>query len=59
MSWTIFSKKAAVDLYQELLAEAEDASVYIEEYARQMIGQEELHILELRKMVRDFEEIKV
>jgi len=52
-------EKAAVDLYQELLAEAEDASVYIEEYARQMIGQEELHILELRKMLRDFEEIKV
>ena len=33
----------------------EDASIYIEEYSRQMIGQEELHTLELRKMLRDFE----
>ncbi|MEE2786262.1 MAG: ferritin-like domain-containing protein [Myxococcota bacterium] len=45
----------ALNLYKDLLAEVENASVYLEEYARQMIGQEELHTLELRKMLRDFE----
>ena len=48
-------EETATSLYEELLGVAADASVYIEEYARQMIGQEELHILELRKMLRDFE----
>ena len=48
-------EQQALALYKELLAEVEDASVYIEEYARQMIGQEELHTLELSKMLRDFE----
>ena len=48
-------EKMALSLYNELLAEVSDASVYIEEYARQMIGQEELHTLELAKMLRDFE----
>jgi bacterioferritin len=32
----------------------EGASIYIEEYARTMIGTEELHVLELRKMLRDY-----
>jgi len=44
----------ALNLYKELLEEVSEASVYLEEYARQMIGQEELHTLELRKMLRDF-----
>jgi bacterioferritin len=48
-------EQQALGLYKELLAVVEDASVYIEEYARQMIGQEELHTLELSKMLRDFE----
>ena len=48
-------EESATSLYVELLDVVEDASVYIEEYARQMIGQEELHTLELRKMLRDFE----
>jgi len=29
-------------------------SVYLEEYARNMIGTEELHTLDLKKMLRDF-----
>ena len=33
--------------------------VYIEEYARDLIGQEELHSLELKKMLRDFEMVDV
>jgi bacterioferritin len=45
---------AALNLYKELLSIVEGCSVYLEEYARGMIGQEELHGLELRKMLRDF-----
>jgi bacterioferritin len=44
----------ALNLYKALLETVEDASVYLEEYARGMIGQEELHNMELRKMLRDF-----
>jgi bacterioferritin len=45
----------AVALYKELLDIVQDSSIYLEEYARSMIGQEELHTLELRKMLRDYE----
>jgi bacterioferritin len=37
-----------------LLEAVEGSSVYLEEYARTMIGQEELHGMELKKMLRDF-----
>ena len=45
----------ALNLYKELLQIVSDASVYLEEYARGMIGQEELHTMELQKMLRDYE----
>ena len=45
---------AAAGLYRQLLGTVEDASIYLEEFARGMIGQEELHQLELRKMLRDY-----
>ncbi len=45
---------AAVRLYKDLLVTVEDASIYLEDFARTMIGQEELHQLELKKMLRDF-----
>ena len=44
----------ALNLYKELLTEVENASIYLEEFARTMIGQEELHTMELKKMLRDF-----
>ena len=44
----------ALNLYKDLLTEVEDASIYLEEFARTMIGQEELHTMELKKMLRDF-----
>lgn len=47
-------EKKALDLYKELLDTVEDASVYLEEFARTMIGQEELHNIEIKKMLRDF-----
>jgi bacterioferritin len=40
--------------YRELLGAVEGASIYLEEFARSMIGTEELHQLELRKMLRDY-----
>jgi len=36
------------------LQEVEGSSVYLEEYARTLIGQEEQHQLELKKMLKDF-----
>ncbi len=44
----------AVDLYKDLLKLVEDRSIYLEEYARGMIGEEEQHSLELKKMLKDF-----
>jgi bacterioferritin len=49
-------EKRAVKLYVELLDTVANASIYIEEFARTMIGQEEFHQLELKKMLRDFSE---
>ena len=47
-------EQTALDLYKQLLEVVEGASVYLEEYARTMIGQEELHTMELKKMLRDY-----
>lgn len=47
-------EQRALGLYRELLRVTSDRSLYIEEFARSMIAQEELHGLELRKMLRDF-----
>ena len=42
----------ALNLYKKLLKMVVDESVYLEEYARQMIGEEELHVLEVEKMLK-------
>ena len=47
-------EKKALDLYKNLLTTVTGASIYLEEFARGMIGQEEMHNLELKKMLRDF-----
>lgn len=44
----------ALNMYKELLAIVENASIYLEEFTRTKIGQEELHSLEIKKMLRDF-----
>ena len=44
----------ALNLYKELLTIVEGKSVYLEEYTRNLIGQEEQHQLELKKMLKDF-----
>jgi len=52
-------EKKALDLYKVLLNTVADASVYLEEFARTMIGTEELHNIEIKKMLRDFSGIAV
>jgi len=49
-------ERTAVNLYKDLLGEVADRSIYLEEYARGQIGQEELHTMEITKMLRDYEE---
>ncbi|NES70961.1 MAG: bacterioferritin, partial [Okeania sp. SIO2D1] len=44
----------ALELYKSFLQVVENASIYLEEYARTMIGQEELHNMEIKKMLRDY-----
>ena len=45
-------EKAALGAYYDLLKIVEGQSVLLEEYAREMIGQEELHSDEVNKMLR-------
>lgn len=47
-------EKTALEMYKQLLETVENASVYLEEFARTQIGQEELHNIEIKKMLRDF-----
>jgi bacterioferritin len=47
-------ERKALETYKDLLDIVQDASIYLEEYARSMIGQEELHNIEIKKMLRDF-----
>lgn len=54
LSESLNHERKALELYKSLLDVVEDASVYLEEYARTMIGQEEMHNLEIKKMLRDF-----
>ena len=49
-------EKEALGLYKDLLKVVEGSSIYLEEYARGQIGQEELHTMEITKMLRDYEQ---
>lgn len=51
---SIEHEQRALDLYRQLLASAENNSIYLEEYARTQIGQEELHVIEMNKLLRDY-----
>ena len=53
LSETLEHEKKSIDIYYELLEEVKEYSVYLEEYARNMIGQEELHVLEVEKMLKE------
>ena len=50
---TLEHEKSAIDAYYGLLELVKNQSVYLEEFARSMIGQEELHVLEVEKMLKD------
>ncbi|PJK13878.1 bacterioferritin [Lysobacteraceae bacterium NML07-0707] len=45
-------EEAALKIYYELLAAVEGKSVLLEEYAREMIVEEEMHLDEVNKMLR-------
>jgi bacterioferritin len=51
---SLLHEQTALELYKELLDIVQDASVYLEEYTRTQIGAEERHVIELKKMLRDF-----
>tara|TARA_B100001123_G_C15213019_1_gene988066 strand:- start:946 stop:1368 length:423 start_codon:yes stop_codon:yes gene_type:complete len=50
---TLEHEKKAIKTYYELLSLIDDRAVYLEEYARSMIGQEELHVMEVEKMLKN------
>ena len=47
-------EKNAVSLYKDLEKEVSGESIYLEEYAREMIKAEEIHSIEIHKMLKDF-----
>ena len=49
---TLQHENEAIKAYYELLELVKDESVYLEEFARSMIGEEELHVLEIKKMLK-------
>ena len=46
------NERAGLQLYKDLLAVVEGKSIWIEEYARQMVYAEEMHAAEVDKMLR-------
>jgi len=46
------AEKAGLALYKRLLELVRDHSVFLEEYARKMISEEEMHLGEVNKMLR-------
>lgn len=52
------AEKEGLALYQNLLDLVRDRSVFLEEYARKMIAEEEMHLGELNKMLRKPGEIE-
>jgi bacterioferritin len=51
---SITHERGALTLYRKLLDCVADQSVYLEEYARTQIGAEEMHMLEMNKLLRDY-----
>ena len=49
---SLAAEKAGLALYKQLLDMVIDRSVLLEEYARRMIAEEELHVGEVNKMLR-------
>ena len=49
---SLATEKEGLELYKQLLALVRDRSVFLEEYARKMIAEEEGHLGEVNKMLR-------
>ena len=52
------AEKEGLALYKRLLELVRDRSVFLEEYARKMIAEEEMHLGEVNKMLRKPGEIE-
>jgi bacterioferritin len=52
------NEREGLQLYKDLLALVEGKSVWLEEYARDMISQEEMHAYEVDKMLRKPGDVK-
>jgi bacterioferritin len=52
------NERAGLQLYKDLLGLVEGQSVWLEEYARQMIHAEEMHAFEVDKMLRKPGDVK-
>ena len=50
---TLDHEREAIEMYYKLLQLVQEKSVYLEEFTRSMIGQEELHVLEVEKMLKE------
>ena len=46
------AEKQGLALYKQLLEAVRDRSIFLEEYARKMIAEEEMHLGEVNKMLR-------
>ena len=47
-------EKNAGSLYKELVSAVDSKSIYLEEYGREMIKAEEIHSIEIQKMLKDY-----
>ena len=47
-------EKNAVSLYKDLVKAVTGESIYLEEYGREMIKAEEIHSIEIQKMLKDY-----
>ena len=52
------NERNAIQLYKDLLGAVEGKSVWLEEYAREMVMQEEMHAFEVDKMLRKPGDVK-
>ncbi|MFT7536233.1 MAG: bacterioferritin [Hyphomicrobiaceae bacterium] len=51
---SVAHERRGLELYRKLLVLSQDRSIYLEEFARGQIGQEELHVIEMNKLLRDY-----
>ena len=56
LSESLIHEEKAISLYNKLLECSEGKSLYIEEYAREMIKTEEMHSIEIKKLLRDYDQ---